>query len=195
MWARSETSGPSAGCLQLQQRSAPSSDFNRPGVPPGRSSYVALAVSSATLTVCGAALATRSTSNLEFGLAFSLTVLLAIMAIRRLEIGIWGAVAVAAVVLTLSISIVWIQYGHRSADLMTAYSDNDRLVGMTRRMLADTPWLGNGPGSFQMLANIYRQPLDVMPIMKAPTAAAKIAIELGRPCSGSWLPQYCWLQP
>ena len=111
---------------------------------------------------------------------FSVTILLAIVVIRRFDIDIWGTAAIAAIVLTVSVSIVWIQYGHRAADLMTAYSDDTALVAITQRILADTPWSGSGAGSFQALANVYRQPSEAS-VVTASTAAAKIAIELGPP--------------
>ena len=141
---------------------------------------VSLAASTASLAICASALALRWTSNVEFSLVFSVTVLLAIVAIRRFDIDIWGAAAIAAIVLTVSVSIVWIQYGRRAADLMTAYSDDTALVAITQRILADTPWFGTGSGSFQILANVYRQPSEA-PVVTASTAAAKIAIELGPP--------------
>ncbi len=139
-----------------------------------------LGSSTASLAVCASALAVRWTSNVEFSLVFSVTVLLAIMVIRRLEIDTWGAAAIAATVLTVSVSIVWVQYDRRAADLMTAYSDEAAAVPITQRILADTPWFGTGAGSFRILANVYRQPSDA-PVVTASTAAAKIAIELGPP--------------
>jgi hypothetical protein len=138
-----------------------------------------LSMSAASLAICASALALRWTSNVEFSLVFSVTILLAIVFIRRFAIDIWGAAAIAAIVLTVSISIVWIQYGRRAADLMTAYSDDTAAVTITQRILADTPWFGTGSGSFQILSNVYRQPSDEAPIVTASTAAAKIAIELG----------------
>ena len=141
---------------------------------------VSLAAGMASLAICASALALRWTSNVEFSLVFSITVLLAIVAIRRFDIDIWGAAAIAAVVLTVSVSIVWIQYGRRAADLMTAYSDDTAAVPITERILADTLWFGTGSGSFQALANVYRQPSEA-PVVTASTAAAKIAIELGPP--------------
>ena len=139
-----------------------------------------LATSAASLAICASALALRWTSNVEFSLVFSVTILLAIVVIRRFDIDIWGAAAIATVVLTVSVSIVWIQYGSRAADLMTAYSDDTALVALTQRILADTPWFGSGAGSFQALANVYRQPSEAS-VVTASTAAAKIAIELGPP--------------
>jgi hypothetical protein len=139
---------------------------------------LSLAVSTLSLAICAGALALRRTSNVEFSLLFSVIVLLAIVVIRRFDIDIWGTAAIAAIVLTISVSIVWIQNGRRAADLMTGYSDDAAAVPITQRILADTLWFGTGSGSFQALANIYRQPSEA-PVVTASTAAAKIAIELG----------------
>jgi hypothetical protein len=141
---------------------------------------VSLAASTATLAICASALALRRTSNVEFSLVFSVTVLLAIVVIRRFELDIWGAGAITAVVLTASVSMVWLQYDRRAADLMAAYSDDTTAVTINQRILADTPWFGTGAGSFQILANVYRQPSDA-PVVMASTAAAKIAVDLGPP--------------
>jgi hypothetical protein len=47
------------------------------------------------------------TGDVEFSLAIALTILLAIVVVRRLEIDIWGLAAIAAIVLVISASIVW----------------------------------------------------------------------------------------
>jgi len=47
-------------------------------------------------------------------------------------------------------------------------------------MLADAPWTGTGAGTFAALAPIYRA-ADAAASAAAPTAAAAIAVELGRP--------------
>jgi hypothetical protein len=140
-----------------------------------------LAASIASVAVCGSALAMYWTGNLGFGLALALTVLVGIAFIRRLGVGIWGAAAFAALLLTVSVSIISIQYGSRALDLMFSYSDNDALVAITRRILSDAPWFGSGLGSFETLTNVYQQPGDLLRTTTALTAAAKIAIELGRP--------------
>jgi len=140
-----------------------------------------IAFGTASMAVCGSALATRWTSNVEFSLAFALTILLAIVVVRRLEIDIWGLAAIAAIVLVISASIVWIQYGRLVADPITAYAEDTTSVEVTRRILADTPWFGWGAGCFRMLADIYRLPSEPLRVQTAATAAAKIAIELGPP--------------
>jgi len=140
-----------------------------------------IAFGTASMAVCGSALAMRWTGNVGFSLAFALTILLAIVVVRRLEIDIWGLAAIAAIVLVISASIVWIQYGRLAADPITAYAEDTASVEVTRRILADTPWFGWGAGCFRMLADIYRLPSEPMRVQTAATAAAKIAIELGPP--------------
>ena len=142
---------------------------------------LSLVASFVSLAICGSALVVHWTSNLGLGLAFALAVLLTIAFIRRFEIGIWGAAAIAAIVLSVSVSVLWIRYAGRPLDLMTSFSDDDALVAITKRILADAPWVGSGPGSFEILANVYQQPGDPVRVTTASTAAAKIAIELGRP--------------
>jgi hypothetical protein len=139
-----------------------------------------IAFSTAALAVCGSALAIRSTGNLEFSLAFALTLLLAIVLIRRLEIDNWGAAAIAAFVLVVSASIVWIQYGRLAADPITAYAEDTASVAVTQRILADTSWFGCGAGCSQSLTDVYRLPSEPTRL-QTPTAAAKIAIDLGPP--------------
>ncbi len=52
---------------------------------------------------------------------------------------------------------------------------------MSQRILGDAPLRGTGAGTFAAIAPIYRDIDDQTAISTAPTAAAAIAIELGRP--------------
>jgi hypothetical protein len=54
-------------------------------------------------------------------------------------------------------------------------------ISETQSMLADAPWAGSGAGTFAALLPIYRDFDDTAPAAAAPTAAAAMAIELGRP--------------
>ncbi len=54
------------------------------------------------------------------------------------------------------------------------------LISLTQRILGDIPWTGIGAGNFAAITPIYRD-IDDAPTTVAPTAAAAIAIELGRP--------------
>lgn len=55
-----------------------------------------------------------------------------------IEIDTWSLAAIAAIVLVISPSIVWIQYGRLAADPITAYAEDTTSVEVTRRILADT---------------------------------------------------------
>src|SRR5207247_190637 len=50
---------------------------------------------------------------------------------------------------------------------------------MAQRMLTDVGWMGNGAGSFDALTSVYRETAALDAITAAPTAAARIIIELG----------------
>lgn len=145
-----------------------------------RTSFLlALAASVASLAVCGSVIALHWTYNLAFGLALALTTFLAVMAILYFRIGSWGALAIAMSVLATSVVLIWIQFGSR--DPMLAFSDDISLVDLTKRILSDANWIGSGAGSFEALSNIYRDSGDALAPAIAPTAVARIAIELGRP--------------
>jgi hypothetical protein len=140
-----------------------------------------LATCLVALAICGSAVTMHWTNNLAFGLAFALIVFLAVMAVRYLQVGFWGASTIAITLLTVSIVLIWIQLGNRAFDPMLAYSDDASLVALTKRVLSDATWTGSGAGSFGAVSNVYGDSADTLIGAKAPTAAAKIAIELGRP--------------
>jgi hypothetical protein len=100
--------------------------------------------------------------------------------VRQLEIDIWGFAAIAAFVLVVSASIVWIRYG-LMVDPITAFAEDTTSVEVTRRILADTPWFGCGAGCFRILADICRLPSEPTRVQTAATAGPKIAIKLGSP--------------
>ena len=53
-------------------------------------------------------------------------------------------------------------------------------ITIIQRILSDVAWTGTGAGTFDLLLPIYRV-ADEAGISVAPTAAALIAIEIGRP--------------
>jgi hypothetical protein len=140
---------------------------------------LALVASVVSLMVCGSVITQHWTYNLAFGLGLALTTFLAVTAILYFRIGSWGASAIAMSVLTTSVVFIWIQFGSR--DPMVAFSDDGSLVDLTKRILSDANWIGSGAGSFEALSNIYRASGDALNPAIASTAAARIAIELGRP--------------
>jgi len=87
-------------------------------------------------------------------------------------------VAVGAAVY-LVIFVLPIRIGDPTLSFMTDVSP--ALGRVTERLLADSPLAGTGAGTFAALLPIYRGANEVIEGQTAPTAAAAIAIELGRP--------------
>jgi hypothetical protein len=55
------------------------------------------------------------------------------------------------------------------------------LVELTQRIITDSSWLGSGAGTFAALIPIYQETNNAVTASVAPTAAAGVLIELGRP--------------
>src|SRR6185312_15235215 len=55
------------------------------------------------------------------------------------------------------------------------------LMAVTGRILMETRWTGSGAGTFAALIPLHRDIREVITATEAPTAAAMLAIEMGRP--------------
>ena len=55
------------------------------------------------------------------------------------------------------------------------------IITLTQRIIADTTWFGSGAGTFSALLPIYSDTPNAMSIPVAPTTAAEILVDLGRP--------------
>ena len=69
----------------------------------------------------------------------------------------------------------------RSLPVAFAPASSASLTALSERVLADAPLVGTGAGTFAAVAPIYREMDDPPPGPIAPTAAAAVAIELGKP--------------
>ncbi|WP_091953829.1 hypothetical protein [Bradyrhizobium shewense] len=103
--------------------------------------------------------------------------LIAIVAIRKWFLGFWGiagAIATASIILVASFTVIPIK---KNADLTIALSTQNQPA--TERMLQDVRPLGSGAGTFNALFPVYRD-VSAATVRERPTAAAAIAIEMGR---------------
>src|SRR5262249_50670160 len=142
----------------------------------------ALAPSVAAFTVCAAILVCFASSSALVALVFGLATLLGVIAIRRFRLSSWGVAGVASMMVLAVFCVVAAQPGVYTSDPTLALaSATPSHLSLTERMLADGTWTGSGAGSFQALAPIYRDPDDLVRHTTAPTLAAAIALELGRP--------------
>lgn len=103
--------------------------------------------------------------------------------IRQFRIGPWGVAGIASIAMFVAIAAAAFQPGIRAADLTVAFATHaDRpLVEVTQRLLAEGRWTGTGAGTFGAVLPIYGDVDELTTGYAAPTAAAAIAVELGRP--------------
>lgn len=113
-----------------------------------------------------------------------MTTILTVVAIRKWFFGLWGragVLATAAMLFVASFAFIPI---NRNADLTTALSTQTRAA--TERMLQDTHPIGTGAGTFVALLPIYAD-VGMLAVRERPTAAAAVAVEMGRTFLGGLL--------
>jgi hypothetical protein len=118
---------------------------------------------------------------LLFGIAYGLGTLISVAAIRRLRIGRWGKLELVSLAILGAAGFIATTPGIQDLGLTLAWSP--RASGsdaIAQRILSDVPWTGTGAGTFEFLLPIYRA-ADETEVSAAPTAAASILIEMGRP--------------
>jgi hypothetical protein len=100
-----------------------------------------------------------------------------VFAIRRWRLGLWGQTGLAATAVVILIALVATAPG-KDADITLGLAG--QRSGSIERMLSDVRWNGSGAGTFDALSPIYRD-IDHADVRDNLTAAAVIAIEMGRP--------------
>jgi hypothetical protein len=153
----------------------------RPSGKPDASTIVAATASIAAMVVCLSAVAINADAALLLATAAGILVLLGLAAIHRWRFGPWGQAGIAATAAIALIGFFAASPANRASDLTLALSSQPQAsIAAAERMLFDAKWTGTGAGTFGALLPIYRDVGDALPDAP-PTAAAAIAIELGRP--------------
>ncbi len=88
------------------------------------------------------------------------------------------AVVVAAVVMLLAIPML---HGAGEPVLRLAAGADTPQIELAQRMLGDTRWFGNGGGTYEAVAPLYRTFADPASALAPPTTAAALAVDFGRP--------------
>jgi hypothetical protein len=145
-----------------------------------KQTFIACAVAFALCTV---AVILNMTGNLLFVIAYGLGTLIAVLAIRRIGLGFWTGLAIATSAGLVAIVVIGSRLATRAATLTLAFATNtsEILISITQRILADAPWTGIGAGALASILPVYREAEIAESGAVVPTAAAKIAIELGWP--------------
>ena len=141
------------------------------------------AASAAALVICVAALISGGTYWTIFASGCGLAALACVLVIRRFARGPWSSAAMGASALGVTLLILAYHPPEdgRSLSVAFATASSASLMALSERVLADAPVVGTGAGTFAAVAPIYREMDDPPPGPVAPTTAAAVAVELGKP--------------
>jgi hypothetical protein len=170
----------SAACIRTIERYETRRSSPQRSVPVLLWTFVAC---SAALAICGAVVILGATREMLIATAYGIFALACISLIRRFALGAIGTTAIAAPALGAAILLLAYQSAERgtSVPLALAGASDPSLVALSERVLHDAPLVGTGAGTFAALVPTYRQ-IDDPPLgSTAATAAATLAIELGKP--------------
>jgi hypothetical protein len=149
-------------------------------------SLTALALVLAALATFWVIITVSDTNDSTFAACCGTAVIAIIVLVRRLGLGPWAASLLCLLAALAAVTIALTKGRPLAADLALRYAVDAPadVVAIAERMIADAGWAGSGAATFRALLPIYRG-LDTAPNAGAPTFAAQLAIELGRP--GLWL--------
>ena len=136
-----------------------------------------------TVAVCSLAVIVDATGQTYFSLTCGVATLVVAIIIRRFRLGPWGYSAIVAIALVVATAVVALQPRKQTMDLTLMFATRAPapLIAVTQRVLAETRWTGTGAGTFAAVLPIYRDIDELTAGPVAPTAAAAIAVEMGRP--------------
>lgn len=146
-----------------------------PRSPAGPTAILAGAILSLIVSMAAIALCGEFTALIA--VLVGVAIVLTVVAIHSWFFGLWGGVGVLASAATLLVASFTFVPIKRNADLTIALSTQTQAA--TERMLQDTRPIGTGAGTFGALLPIYRD-IGTPALRERPTAAAAIAVEMGR---------------
>ena len=139
-----------------------------------------LSICAVALIICLSTIILFSPAQIIFATLSGLTMFLLITLIRRLGLRLWENAVI--VVVAMSVMVVVAIAHWQPGDLTLQYAITPAPVNATAQsILSDTSWLGNGAGAFPSILPIYGGVDNVASGPYAPTTAATIVIEMGRP--------------
>jgi len=146
-----------------------------PRSPTGPLAILSCAILSLIVSVAAIALCSGSTALIA--VLLGVTTILTVVAIRKWFFGLWGSAGVLAAATMLFVAAFTFVPINRNADLTIALSTQTQAA--TERMLQDTHPIGTGAGTFVALLPIYGD-VGMLAMRERPTAAAAVAVEMGR---------------
>ena len=153
----------------------------------GAVTTIGMTASIAAMAICLSAIAIDGDAALLLAAALGVLTLMGLVVIRWSRLGPWGQSGIAAAATVGLIGFFAAGPANRAVDLTLALSSQPQVsIAAAERMLSDAKWTGSGAGTFEALLPMYRD-IDDATVDAAPTAAALIAIEMGRPLLWSFV--------
>ena len=146
-------------------------------------SHPVFVASLVAVTICLFAVIVTATREAYFALLCGLATSTVVVLGRRSRFGSWWYSAIASLALFVAVAGIVLQLAGSKIDVTLAFATRAQapLIALTQRILAETSWKGTGGGTFASVLPIYRGVDELTVGSVAPTAAAKIAVEMGRP--------------
>ena len=144
---------------------------------------LAFVASLAAIAICCLTVIVAATGEAYFAVTCGSATLAIAVVVRRFRLGPWGYSAIVSVALLVALAAIALQPGDRKMDLTLAFATraSASLIALTQRTLMETSWTGTGAGTYAAILPTYRGVDELAAGTIAPTAAAKIAVEMGRP--------------
>ena len=132
---------------------------------------------------CAIAIFLHPSGYLILAAVSGLATLGSIVVIRRLGLGPWGRSAIGSIAIVIAVSVLTTQPASRvtALTLPLVPQASESRSSLVERILAGTPWVGTGAGTYAALIPIYRDVDEAIISYSPPNVATKIAIEAGRP--------------
>jgi len=136
----------------------------------------------AAFLICLIAILAARSGSLLFAASCGLGLFGAVILVRRLDLGRWGAAAIGVTASVIALALVTGAAGNSSDARLAFVRKSASSIELTQRILADAPpFLGDGAGAFESMLPIYRSADSTAGDLRAVTAAAKLSVEMGRP--------------
>ncbi len=134
----------------------------------------------AAFLISTAAIAFSRSGSVIFAASCGLGLFCGVFLVRRLSLGRWGAGAIGLTAAVIVVGLVSSAAGTRSDPRLAFVKKDPATIELTQRILADSPFFGDGAGAFSSIMPIYQFGDGSAQERKALTAAAKLSIEMGR---------------
>lgn len=171
----------SAACIRSIER------YEKKNQRSQQSIAVALPACIVALVMCAVALLLDGNPQVFVATGCGLAAVVYVVILRRIRVGVWGPLAFAAGLVAFVLVVLTNQPNEHRKSILLAFASSSTAAptmvtpDVSERVLADAPLVGTGAGTFSALAQIYREINGPPPHSAASTAAATLAIELGRP--------------